>query len=121
MQCRVQLAERVAESAMLGEGKVAGEAHCLNGVAEATIAEARSVHGEVESKVALLVAQAIASTAHIVGVLSQRVQEVAEHSDAQASRVAGEVSQQLEKGVEVVTTSTAVTSERQTRTAVEDL
>ena len=112
MQCRVQLAERVAESAMLGEGKVAGEAHCLNGVAEATIAEARSVHGEVESKVALLVAQAIASTAHIVGVLSQRVQKVAEHSDAQTSHIAGEVSHQLDKRLEEVVTSAAMTSER---------
>ena len=109
-----QLAERVAESAMSGVGKVADEAGCVCGVAEATIAEARFVHGEVESRVALLAAQADASTAHIVDVLSQCVQEVAEHSDAQVSQVAGEVSQQLEKGLETVVTSAAVTLEHQT-------
>ena len=91
------------------------------GVAEATIAEARSVHGEVESRVILLAAQADASNTHIVGVLSQRVEEVAEHSDAQALCVAGEVSQQLEKGLEAVVTSAAMMSERQTRTVVEEL
>ena len=46
---------------------------------------------------------------------------MAEHSDAQASRVAVEISQQLEKGLEAVATSAAATSERQTRTAVEDM
>ena len=54
----------------------------VHGVVEAAIAEARSVHGEIESRVALLAAQANASTTHIVGVLSQCVQEVVEHSDA---------------------------------------
>ena len=111
-QRHAQLAERVAENAMSGVSQITDEARRVRGVAEAAIAEAMSVHGEVESRVALLAAQADVSTAHIVGVLSQRVQEVVEHSDAQASRVAGEVSQQLEKGLEAVTTSAAVMSER---------
>ena len=106
---------------MSGMGQIADEAGHVRRVAEVAIAEARSVHGEVESRVALLAAQADASIAHIVGVLSQRVQEVEEHSDAQASRIAGEVSHQLEKGLEAVVTSTAITSERQTRMAVEKL
>ena len=63
-------------------GQIADEARRVCGVVEAAIAEARSVHGEIESRVALLAAQANASTTHIVGVLSQCVQEVVEHSDA---------------------------------------
>ena len=78
----MQLVERVAESAMSGVGQIADEARRVRGVAEAAIAEARSIHGEVESRVASLVAQADASAAHIIGVLSQHVQEVVEHSDA---------------------------------------
>ena len=93
----------------------------MRNVVEAAIAEARSVHGEVESRVALLAVQADVSTAHIVGVLSQCVQEVVEHSDAQASCVAGEVSQQLEKGLEAVAMSTVAMSEWQTRTAIEEM
>ena len=99
---------------MSGVGQIVDEARRVHGVADAAIAEARSVHCEVKSKVALLAVQASASTAHIVGVLSQRVQEVVEHSDMQASRVVGEVSQKLEKGLEAVATSAAVTSEHQT-------
>ena len=71
-------AEQVAESAMSGVGRVADETRRAREVAEAAIAEARSVHGEVQSKVASLTAHADASTAHAVEVLSGRVQEVAE-------------------------------------------
>ena len=99
---------------ILGVGQIADEARHVHGVAEAAIAEARSVHSEVESRVASLAAQANASAAHIVVVLLQHVQEVVEHSDAQASRIAGEVSQQLEKGLEAVVTCATVMSERQT-------
>ena len=53
-----------------------------DGVAKAAIAEAKSVHEAVESKVASLTAQADASVAHITSVLSERVQQVAEHSQA---------------------------------------
>ena len=67
---------------MSGVGQIVEEARRVHGVAEAAIAEARSVHGEVESRVASLAVQADASAAHIVGVLSQHVQEVVEHSDA---------------------------------------
>ena len=81
-QHQAQLAKHVAESAMSGVGQIADETRRVRGVAEAAIAEARSVHAEVESRVASLAAQADASTPHIIGVLSQCVQEVAEHSDA---------------------------------------
>ena len=99
---------------MSGVGRSTEETHCVCDVAKAAIAEAKSVHGEVESRVALLAAQAKASTTHIAGVLSERVQELAAHSEVQASRIADAVSQQLERGFEAVATSTAVTSERHT-------
>ena len=75
----------------------------------------------VESKVASLTAQADASIAHITSVLSERVQQVAEHSDVQALCVAVEILQQLKRGLEVVATSAAAMLERQTRTAVEEV
>ena len=88
----MQLAERVAKSAMSGVGQIADEARRVRRIEEVAIADARYVHGEVESRVASLVAQADASAVHIIGVLLQHVQEVAEHSNAQASCIVGEVS-----------------------------
>ena len=82
-------------------------------------AEARSVRGEVESKVAMLAAKADASTAHAIEEIEGRVREVAAYSDAEASRVAETVTQQLEREIHAAATSTAVTVETQTRTAVE--
>ena len=45
----------MVESAMSGVGYVAEETRHVRNVAEAAIAEAKSVHGEIESRVALLV------------------------------------------------------------------
>ena len=90
-------AEQTAESTMSGIGHVAEETFRVRGVAEAAIAEAKLGHEVVESKVASLAAQADASIMHIIGVLSERVQQVAEHSDVQASHVAGEISSNWKK------------------------
>ena len=120
-QRRAQLTEQVAESAMSGVGRVADETRRAREVAEAAIAEAKSVHGEVQSKVASLTARADASAAHAVEVLSGRVQEVAEQSQVQTSRVAVAVAQQLEKEIEAAASSTAATAEIHTRTAVEGM
>ena len=68
------MAEQIAKSAFSGVGKVADETHRTRKVAEATIAEARSVHGAVESRVAALSARADESAAHTVEVLSEHVQ-----------------------------------------------
>ena len=68
-QRHAQLAGQVAESAMSGVGCVADETRRAREVAEATIAKARSVHREVQSKVALLTAHANASAAHAVKVV----------------------------------------------------
>ena len=84
------------ESALSGIGHVAEETHRTRGIAEAAIAEARSVHGEIESKVSSRAAQAAASTAHITDALSKRMGEVVAETEAKTSRVVGTVAQQLE-------------------------
>ena len=58
--------------------------HRVREMVEATTAEARSVRGEVESRVATLAVAADASTARATEEISSRVKEVAEYSDAQA-------------------------------------
>ena len=120
-QRHVQLAEQVAESAMSGVGCMADETRRAREVAKAAIAEAKSVHGEVQSKVAVLAARADASAAHAVEVLSGCVQEVAEQSQVQTSRVAVAVAQQLEKEIEAAASSTAATAEIHTCTVVEGM
>ena len=67
---------------MAGIGCVTEETRHVCGVAEATIAEAKSVHDEVENKVASLVAYAEVSTAHVTDMLSKRVEEAAAQSEA---------------------------------------
>ena len=106
---------------MSGVGHVAEETRYAGGILESAIAEAKYVHGKVESRVALLAAQAEASTAEFVGALSEHVKEVAVHYEAQTSCIVGSVLQQLEKEIEAVAVSTAVTSERNTSTAVDDV
>ena len=106
---------------MSGVGRVADETRCAREVVEATTAEAGSVHGEVQSKVASLTERADASATHTIEILSGRVQEVAKHSQAQTSCVAEAVAQQLEKEIEAAATSAAATAEVQTCTAVEGM
>ena len=71
---------------------------------ETTSAEARSIRGEVESKVATLVAKADASIAHAVEEIMRCIREVAAYSDVPASRVTAEVMQQLESEIVAVAT-----------------
>ena len=120
-QRRTQMAEQIAESAFSGMGKVADETRRAREIAESAIAEARSVHGVVESRVAALSARADESTAHAVEVLSEQVQRTAAETEAKASRTIGTVVQQLEKEITVAATSTAAMAEITTRTVVEGL
>ena len=99
-QRRTQLVERITESTVSGVSRVTQETRHVRDVAEAAIAEAKSVHGEVESRVATLVVQVEATTAHVVDALSKRVSEVAVQSEAQTLHVVGIGAQQLEKGIE---------------------
>ena len=73
-----QLVEQVTENAMSDVGRMADETRRAREVAEAAIAKARSMHREVQSKVASLTAHADANATHAVEVLSGRVQEVVE-------------------------------------------
>ena len=118
-QCCTQLAERAAESVLSGIGHVAEETRRTRGVAKAAIAKARSVDGEIKSKVSLLVAQAVVSTVHITDVLSKRVGEVVAETKAKMSHVVGTVAQQLEQEIQAVASSTATAAEIMTCTAVE--
>ena len=83
-QRRVQMAEQIAESAFSGVGQVADETRCAHEVAEAAIAEARSVHGTVENRVAELSARADESTTHAVEVLTEQVRQTAAETEAKA-------------------------------------
>ena len=120
-QRRAQLAESNAKSAMSSVSHVTKETHCVRDVAKAAIAKAKSVHGEVESRVATLVAQAEANTKHVVDRLSKRVSVVVVQSEAQTSRVVGTVAQQLEKGIEASALSAAATSEHNTCIAIDNV
>ena len=120
-QWRVQLAEQATESAISGVGHIAEETHRARGIAEAAIAKAKSVHGEVESRVASLAVQAKASTTHIANALSKCVSEVMAQTEAKTPRAIGTMAQQLEREIEVVAISTATTSKQKTRSAVDGL
>ena len=80
------------------------ETPCARGIVEAVIAEARSAHGELESRVASLVVQ-------VVGALSEQVREMAAHSKAETSHVVGSIAQQLEKEIEAAMESVVTISE----------
>ena len=88
-----QMAEQIAESAFSGVGQVVDATRCARKVAEATIAEARSMHGAVESRVAALSACADESTMHAVEVLTEQMQRTAVETKAKASRTVGTVVQ----------------------------
>ena len=90
-------------------------------VAEAAFAEVTSVRSQVESRVALLAAQAKASMAQAVGALSKCVEEVVAHSEEQTSCTVGTVFQKLEKNIEATAVSVATMSERNTCSAVDSL
>ena len=121
MQRHPQLAERTTESALSGVGHAAEKPRRACGIAEAAIAKARSMHGEIESKVSLLVVQAVASTTHITDALSKRVGEVVAETEAKTSHVVGTVAQQLEQEIQAAALSTTVTAEITTRTVVEGM
>ena len=73
---------------MSGIGRIADKTRRIREFVEATNAEARSLHGEVESKVTTLAAKVDASATHTVEEMTGRVQEVVAYLDAEVSRVA---------------------------------
>ena len=81
-------------TAISGVGRVEEETCRVRQMVEATTAEARSVRGDIQSRVATLAAAAAdASAARTVEEISSRVKEAIKYSDAQASRVIADVTQ----------------------------
>ena len=114
-----QLAEQSAVTTISGVGRVEEETRRVRQMVEATTAEARSVHGNVESRVATLAVVADASMARTAEEISSRVREAVEYSDVKASRFAMDVTQRLEKEIVAVAMSTAATAKIHMRTVVE--
>ena len=106
---------------MSGVSRAAEETCRARGIPEAAIAEAKSVHGEVESRVASLAAQAESSTVHITDALSKRMGEVAAKTEAETLCAIGTTAQQLEKEIEAAAVSTAMMSDQRTHSVVEGL
>ena len=109
------------EFALSGVGHATEETRRARDIAEVAIAETRSVHGEIESKVSLLVVQAVASTTHITDALSKRVGEVVAETEAKTSHVVGMVAQQLAQEIQAAASSTAVMAEITTCATVEGM
>ena len=97
----------------------AEETRRVRELVEATSAEARSVCGDVESRIATLASASEVSAVRVAAEVDAKVAKVAEYSDAHVSHVAADVTAQLEKDIQVVASSTAATAEIVTRTTVE--
>ena len=78
VQCHTQLAKQIVASVISAIGRVAAPVQTAQGVAEAALSEAASVCGQVEDK----------------------IQSYVSRTEADASRVVGEATQQLEKEVQ---------------------
>ena len=72
-QLRAQAAEQTAVTAVSGVGRVERETHRVREMVEATTAEAKSVRGDVESRVAVLAAAADASATRVNEEITSRV------------------------------------------------
>ena len=83
-------------------------------MAEAAIAQAWLVRGEVEGKMAELKQHAEVSALTTTNVLASWIEQVVAESSGVASRIATDVTQQLQKGLEAVVTSMAVNAEETT-------
>ena len=118
-QHHAQMAEQIAESAFSGVGQVADEIRRVRKVAETAIAEARSVHGAVESRVAALSARADESTVHAMEFLTEQVRQTVAETEAKVSRTVGTIVQQLEKEITAAATSATAMAEVTTLTMVE--
>ena len=100
---------------------VADQTRYAQSVAEAAIAETRSVRDEVSSKIAEVAKRSDVSVSNIPDVLTGKVQQVAAQFEAHTSHAVGQVAQQLEQEVKAIATSTAAMAEQSTRAAVEDV
>ena len=91
-QC-ARAAKEKAESAVSGVGMVADQTRYARSVAEAAIAEARSVRDEVTSKIAEVAQRSDVSASNVAEVLTGKVQQVAAHFEVHTSHAVGQVAQ----------------------------
>ena len=84
-QRRAQIAEMKVESVFSGVGVVPDQTHHVQAVAEAAIAEVRSVREEVSSRIAEVAKCVDVSASSVAEDLTGKVQQVAAYSDAQTS------------------------------------
>ena len=120
-QCYAQIVEQKTASAFFDIGVIADQTHHAQSIAEVAIAEARSVRDEVSSKMAAFAQRVDASTSDVVGMSTNRVEQVATQIEAQMSRVVAQVTQQLEKDIEAIAMKMATMAEIMTRMVVEGL
>ena len=85
-QQHARTAEQKADSAFSGVGVVADQTRRTQAVAEAAIAEARSVRDKVSSKLAEVAKRADISAPSVAENLTGRMEQVAAYSDAQTPR-----------------------------------
>ena len=88
-QQRARAAEEKAASAVSGVGEVADQTRYAQSVAEAAIAEARSVRDEVTSKIAEVAQRSDVSASNVAEVLTRKVQQVAAQFEAHTSHTVG--------------------------------
>ena len=100
-------------------GRIEAETRRVRNLVEATSAEAKSVRGEVESHIAELAAASQASASQLAEQVATQVTKVAEYTDAQALRVAADVTARLGKEVQAAASSATATAKITMRTVVE--
>ena len=99
-QSRARTAELKANTALSSAERIADQTIRAQSVADDAIAEARAMHGEVESRIAEVTQRAEANTSSMLGAVTGEVKRVVEQTQAQASYAVGSVVQQLEKEIE---------------------
>ena len=99
-QQRARTAEMKADTAYSGVGMVAEETRRVRSVAEEAIAEARSLHAEIESKMGEVATRADVSASNVADALMGQVREAVAHSDKVTNRAVGELQNRTRDFVE---------------------
>ena len=90
-QQRARTAEQKAESAYSGVGVIANQTQHARAIAKEAIAEARSVHEEVSSRLAEVAKRTDVSASSIAENLKGKMRKVAAYMDAHTSHSVGEL------------------------------
>ena len=120
-QRRAHIVEQKAESTFSGVGMVMDQTRYAQSIAEAAIAEARSVRDEVASRMEEVAKRSDVSVSNVADVLTGKVQQVAVQFEAQTSHAVEQVAQQLEREIQAVATSMAAMAEKATHVVMEEI